>query len=102
MSSTENPLGAEAPASATADMTVPGFDTTRRFVRVTHVRENDLVEFDFAIGEPEIFVEMVLPRAAFEEFRQEHHAITLQPEAPSTEDPADATHWRLADVRPPS
>ncbi len=44
------------------------FDTKRKFVRVTELRANGLVEFDFAIGEPELFVELILPAAAFDEF----------------------------------
>jgi len=44
------------------------FDPKRKFVRVTELRENGLVEFDFAIGEPELFAEMILPAAAFDEF----------------------------------
>lgn len=44
------------------------FDPTRKFVRVTELRPDGFVEFDFAIGEPELFVEMILPAAAFDEF----------------------------------
>jgi phenol hydroxylase P0 protein len=44
------------------------FDVTRKFVRVTELRSDGFVEFEFAIGEPELFVEMILPPAAFDEF----------------------------------
>lgn len=44
------------------------FDPTRKFVRVSELRPDGFVEFDFAIGEPEIFVEMILPATAFDEF----------------------------------
>jgi phenol/toluene 2-monooxygenase (NADH) P0/A0 len=44
------------------------FDPTRKFVRVTGERENGLVAFEFSIGWPELSVELVLPRAAFDEF----------------------------------
>jgi phenol/toluene 2-monooxygenase (NADH) P0/A0 len=44
------------------------FDPKRKFVRVTELRADGFVEFDFAIGEPELFVEMILPAAAFDEF----------------------------------
>jgi phenol hydroxylase P0 protein len=43
-------------------------DTLPRFVRVREITENNLVEFDFAIGEPDLFVELVLPKPAFDEF----------------------------------
>ena len=44
------------------------FDATRKFVRVTSERDNGLVAFEFSIGWPELSVELVLPRAAFDEF----------------------------------
>lgn len=46
----------------------PTFDPTRKFVRITELRADGFVAFDFAIGEPELFVEMILPAAAFDEF----------------------------------
>jgi len=44
------------------------FDPFRKFVRVTGERDDGFVEFDFALGEPELFAEMMLTRAAFEDF----------------------------------
>jgi phenol hydroxylase P0 protein len=49
-------------------LNVTSFDPTRRFVRVVERRPDGLVEFEFAVGEPELFVEMLLPLAAFESF----------------------------------
>ena len=49
------------PAAALA----PAFDVTRRYVRRRHVRADGFVAFDFAIGEPDLSVELVLPQAAF-------------------------------------
>ncbi len=46
----------------------PVFDPSRKFVRVTELRQDGFVAFDFAIGEPELFVEMILPAPAFDEF----------------------------------
>lgn len=54
-----------------------GFDTQRRFVRVTSHRADGFIEFDFAIGEPELFVELVLEPPAFEEFCRTQHACVL-------------------------
>lgn len=39
----------------------------RRFVRIRE-RHDGFVEFDFAIGDPELFVELILTDAAFDEF----------------------------------
>ena len=44
------------------------FDPSARFVRVRQVRADGLVEFDFAVGEPNLSVELILPLAAFHEF----------------------------------
>ena len=71
-------------------------DTTRRFVRLSGERPNGFVEFEFAIGEPEIFVEMILPREAFTEFCVANRVEMLAPRDP------DALYgdwdWRLADA----
>ncbi|MBS1191409.1 MAG: lapK [Rhodocyclaceae bacterium] len=72
-------------------------DTTRRFVRLRGERANGFVEFDFAIGEPEIFIEMILGREAFAEFCAANRVEML----PAQE--ADAVKdsdwgWRLADA----
>lgn len=49
-------------------MATTQFDTNQKYVRVLETRPNGMVEFEFAIGEPEIFVELIMPRKAFEEF----------------------------------
>jgi phenol/toluene 2-monooxygenase (NADH) P0/A0 len=54
-------------------------DTTRRFVRVTEFRADGLVAFDFAIGWPELSVELLLPAAAFEEFCAKNRVERLVP-----------------------
>jgi hypothetical protein len=46
----------------------PPIDASRKFCRVLRVREGGVVEFAFAIGAPELFAELILPRAAFEQF----------------------------------
>lgn len=43
-------------------------DITRRFVRVIEERTDGLVAFEFAIGWPELSVELLLPAPAFAEF----------------------------------
>lgn len=87
-------LQPEAPAAA------PPLDTTRRYVRVRGERRG-LVEFDFAIGEPELFVELMLAPEAFAEFCQSNHAIVLDPAAagagPGEQSEPD---WRLSGVGP--
>lgn len=74
----------------------PSMDTTRRFVRLSGERPNGFVEFEFAIGEPEIFVEMILPRLAFAEFCTANRVEILPPRDPDA--PQGDWDWRLADA----
>lgn len=39
-----------------------------KWVRVTCRRPDGFVEFDFAIGDPDLCVDLILPTAAFDEF----------------------------------
>ena len=41
---------------------------TQRYVRVTGVRDKKFVEFDFSIGDPTLFVELMLPFEHFKKF----------------------------------
>lgn len=43
-------------------------EITRRFVRVKQIRADGLVCFEFAIGWPELFVDLMLPQSAFDDF----------------------------------
>lgn len=86
---------------ANSQQMIPGssdaFDTTRRFVRVTGER-GDFIEFDFAVGEPEVFVELILSREAFSEFCKENDVEILAPKSGS-EGAVSDWDWRLADAR---
>ena len=43
-------------------------DPNDRFIKVTRINTQGFVEFEFAIGAPELCVELMLRPAAFEEF----------------------------------
>ncbi len=44
-------------------------ETTRQtFVRLLRHRRGGFVEFEYAIGDPDLAVELIMPVAAFEEF----------------------------------
>lgn len=73
------------------------FDAARRFVRLTGEREN-FVEFDFAIGEPDVFVELILSRPAFAEFCEANKVEMLAPRVAGEAGESD-WDWRLADAR---
>lgn len=55
------------------------FDTSLRFVRLRQVRADGFVEFDFAIGEPDLSVELIMPVAAFHEFCRDNQVTQLSP-----------------------
>jgi len=69
------------------------FDPARRWVRVTRVRDNGLVEFDFSVGEPELYIELVLPMKSFEKFCAHNHVEQLTPEQEAAVD-YDRAKWR--------
>lgn len=53
----------ETPADPASEI-----DPRRRFVRVTGTNAQGFVEFEFAIGLPELCVELMLPPQAFDAF----------------------------------
>jgi phenol hydroxylase P0 protein len=55
------------------------FDPGRRYVRVTGINSRGFVEFEFAVGAPELFVELMLPPAMFESFCATQNAQRLDP-----------------------
>lgn len=80
----------------------PVIDITRKFVRLVERRPDGLVEFEFSLGEPALFVEMMLPQAAYEAFCQINQVVVLEGERPANEDESDwdwslheATHQRF-------
>lgn len=73
-----------------------GFDVDRTYVRVVERRPDGFVEFCFSIGDPSLFVEMLLNEPAFAEFCQEHHAELIEsvpPPAVPTEQDDEVEDW---------
>jgi phenol/toluene 2-monooxygenase (NADH) P0/A0 len=52
-------------------------ETPPKYVRVLDRRTDGLVSFEFAIGWPDLSVELLLPDAAFTEFCTTHGVIRL-------------------------
>lgn len=67
-----------------------------RYVRVTGVRQNQFVEFDFSIGDPSIFVELILPFHQFNLFCKTHNAQELTPEQKTQVD-LESLKWRYGE-----
>lgn len=74
------------------------FDLGRKFVRLIGTRSNGLIEFEFSVGSPDLAVELIMPRPAFEAFCAEHQVELLdnpkQPESAHESASADF-HWSL-------
>jgi phenol hydroxylase P0 protein len=69
------------------------FDPSVRYVRIVHERADGMFEFEFAVGEPELFVEMLLPRAEFEQFCRDQKVTPTQGPLPSAAAGSDAHEW---------
>jgi|JI10StandDraft_1071094.scaffolds.fasta_scaffold995520_1 phenol hydroxylase P0 protein len=67
-------------------------DTNQRYVRVIDRRADGFVEFTFAIGEPDLAVELLMNAEAFDDFCTVNHVTVL------TADPGGDA-WGLHDAR---
>ena len=67
------------------------FDMARKTVRILQRHANGFVEFSFAVGDPDVCVELVMPEAAFTEFCTQHSVEFLASETPAP--------WGLHDAR---
>ena len=63
------------------------------WVRVTRRRPDGFVEFDFAIGDPDLSVDLILPSAAFDEFCTVNRVQHLS-EAQGREIDREQSKWR--------
>ncbi len=69
------------------------FDIKKRYVRITGIRHNKIIEFDFSIGEPEMYVELALPFNAYQEFCANNNVINMTSEQAAVVD-YDKLKWR--------
>ncbi len=75
------------------DLPEKKFSELTRYVRVRRVLNDKFVEFDFAIDDPSLYVEMILPKAAFAAFCQ-HNKVVMMTEEQAAEVDADMEKWR--------
>lgn len=62
---------------ATSCDALPIVDLTRRYVSRIERRSDGLVSFEFAIGWPELSVDLLLPEPAFAAFCERHQVTRL-------------------------
>lgn len=72
----------------------PEFDVNRRYVRFRALGDDGFVTFDFAIGDPDLSVELALPLADYRSFCRESSVIYLSREQEEAVD-RENTKWRF-------
>jgi phenol hydroxylase P0 protein len=70
-------------AAPDAHAAVPAVDLSRKFVRVLRQQPDGLVAFEFAIGWPDLAVELAMPRPMFDEFCRRQQVERLPDDAAS-------------------
>jgi len=63
------------------------------YVRVRSTDRPGFVEFDFAIDDPTLFVELILPTDAFKAFCENNHVVEMSDSQAAIVD-EDAAKWR--------
>jgi phenol hydroxylase P0 protein len=72
------------------------FERLVKYVRIHSKPDAQFVEFDFAIGVPELFVELVLPRLAFDAFCESNSVVHMSNEQIAIVD-AESEKWRYGE-----
>jgi len=65
----------------------------KKYIRIRNIIRDQFVEFDFAIDDPRLYVELILPKVAFDEFCIANRVIEMTPEQCQLVD-EDAEKWR--------
>ncbi len=68
-------------------------DAVKKYVSIRRVIDNKFVEFNFAIGDPTLFVELILPVAAYAEFCEANDVIEMSAEQCQLVE-SEAARWR--------
>lgn len=77
------------------DESTPVSELTR-YARIRRVVHDKFIEFDFAIGDPSLYVELVLPREAFDTFCRHNKVVMMTDEQGAAVD-ADMAKWRYGE-----
>ncbi len=72
------------------------FEQLVKYIRVRSKEGARFVEFDFAIGDPSLFVELVMPQGVFDEFCQKNHVVTMSDEQMQAVD-EEMEKWRYGE-----
>jgi phenol hydroxylase P0 protein len=80
----------------TADPESTPLPELTRYVRIRREVGGKFIEFDFAIGDPTLYVELVLPKAAFTSFCH-HNKVVMMSDKQAGRVDADMAKWRYGD-----
>lgn len=72
---------------------IPSNSTLTKYIRIRSEPDAKFVMFDFAIGDPSLYVELVLPPSAFEDFCKNNQAISMTQDQMDKND-AEEDKWR--------
>lgn len=72
------------------------FERLVKYIRVRSEEGARFVEFDFAIGDPSLFVELVMPQGAFEHFCAKNEVVHMTNEQMKAVD-AEMEKWRYGE-----
>lgn len=78
----------------------PPWQGLTKYVRVRSRARPGFVEFDFSIGDPNLFLEMILPEVAFEAFCRANDCVHLTPAQAAAVDAA-GRRWQHGDLCDP-
>lgn len=73
-----------------------GFERLTKYIRVRSEPDARFVEFDFAIGDPSLFVELIMPPAAFAAFCANNQVVPMSPAQMQAVD-AELEKWRYGE-----
>ncbi|MBE9396593.1 phenol hydroxylase [Pontibacterium sp. N1Y112] len=79
-----------------SDPSKPTFERLTKYVRVRSPQGARFVEFDFAIGDPSLFVELIMPQGAYEHFCDVNDVIHMTDEQMAAVD-AEMEKWRYGE-----
>lgn len=65
----------------------------KKYIRVRSEPNARFVEFDFAINDPALFVELIMPQAVFKDFCQRNNVIQMTAEQIAAVD-SEMEKWR--------
>lgn len=74
----------------------PVFEQLTKYIRVRSSKNSRFVEFDFAIGDPSLFVELIMPQAVFEHFCQANDVVFMTQEQQDAVD-SEMDKWRYGE-----